>query len=271
LTADTILIGDGTGAAAKGALSGEGDTWLLNLDRVSAEGTISVRAGHFGDYYILTDALDVDVFKANTFGLTVSATVGGATSGDGTGQYFEGTPISVMEAPAPAFRFTGWTVSGVDVDPSLETLTFLMPDNPVTLLANFTADAAVGTPPPPPPAPGGTTPYEPPTATDPGHTVIRDGDGHVEIGIGGSPAGRWDWDEDEYSWIYTETPPPAGNLPRTGEACPINRSFPSLLAVLAAAGIGIAVPTRPSFRYRAQGSPRLWRLSPGRRQSRVRR
>jgi len=68
LTADDIEITDGSGQAVKGILSGSGNTWILTLNRVDAEGTINVRVNQFVDeFYIEENERDnVQIYKAET-------------------------------------------------------------------------------------------------------------------------------------------------------------------------------------------------------------
>ena len=48
----------------------------------------------------------------------------------------------------------------------------------------------------------------------PGHSLVPDGGGFIELDEDGTPLGRWDWDEDEDMWIFDGFPP-LGNLPQT--------------------------------------------------------
>jgi len=63
--------------------------------------------------------------------------------------------------------------------------------------------------------PGGTDPYQPPVPRVPGHNVVPDGDGFIELDENGVPLGRWGWDSDEESWIFDELVPLA-DMPATG-------------------------------------------------------
>ena len=71
LTADDIII---SGVAEKGSLSGDGDTWMIALDSITTEGTISVQVVHFGNYYVMTTPRAVAVHKG-------TQTTGGGAGG----------------------------------------------------------------------------------------------------------------------------------------------------------------------------------------------
>ena len=65
----------------------------------------------------------------------------------------------------------------------------------------------------PPYIPGGTDPNKPPNPTEPGHPLIPDGDGWIELDDDGIPLGRWEWGPDG-EWIFDRFPP-LGGMPKT--------------------------------------------------------
>ena|GEM_PF-5293436 len=78
--------------------------------------------------------------------LTASANAGGSVTGTPSGIYAAGEPISVTAVPSSGYHFTGWTVDGV-VIPGGNTAnpaSFDMPDNAVTITANFAPNDVPG-------------------------------------------------------------------------------------------------------------------------------
>jgi uncharacterized protein YjdB len=73
--------------------------------------------------------------------LSVTASAGGSVTGDASGIYYVGDSLAVGVEAASGFHFVGWTAIGITVaDPSAASLSFTMPNNAVTLTANFEAD-----------------------------------------------------------------------------------------------------------------------------------
>ncbi|MCD2492708.1 leucine-rich repeat protein [Lacrimispora sp. NSJ-141] len=70
------------------------------------------------------------------YSLTVQAGGGGTVSGTASGSYKPGTSISVTATASSGYSFSGWTASGVTVG-NTQTVSFNMPESPVTLTANF--------------------------------------------------------------------------------------------------------------------------------------
>jgi hypothetical protein len=71
-----------------------------------------------------------------------------------------------------------------------------------------------------------------PAPTSPGHSLVQDGDGWLELDGDGVPLGRWEWDPELEEWIFDEFTP-LGALPATGYA-----GVPAHLAALA--GLSLA-------------------------------
>ena len=94
-------------------------------------------------------------WTANTYTITVTAGSGGAVSG--SGEYSEGTQVTVTATPATGYHFVNWTENGTEVSTSA-TYSFIATANR-TLTANFAADAVEPTPTP--------TPTPDPTPTGP--------------------------------------------------------------------------------------------------------
>ena len=71
--------------------------------------------------------------------LTYTVTVNGSCAEQsGAGKYSEGVSVTVSAGVRAGYRFAGWTASGVDLaDASAQTVTFEMPDNDVTLTAEW--------------------------------------------------------------------------------------------------------------------------------------
>ena len=71
--------------------------------------------------------------------VTYTVTVNGSCAEQsGAGKYSEGVSVTVSAGVRAGYRFAGWTASGVDLaDASAQTVTFEMPDNDVTLTAEW--------------------------------------------------------------------------------------------------------------------------------------
>ena len=119
----------------------EGDAYIdtdgiLEIDRDShgfAEGGLEVTRGAY-----LSDAV--------TFGaplepgsVTVTSTIGGKVTGGG--RYSVGDMVTLTATPDNGYTFDGWVITGVTVpDTSSATISFVMPDTPVEVKANFKAE-----------------------------------------------------------------------------------------------------------------------------------
>jgi len=85
---------------------------------------------------------------AAVFDLFVSAGEGGSVSGSSSsGRYAAGLPINARATASAGYHFAGWTASGIEVL-STASETFSMPQNRVTLTANFERDATPNVNPP---------------------------------------------------------------------------------------------------------------------------
>ena len=149
--------GNGTGSVSLG-LSGSN---VLISGKVE-DGTITVFSdtvdvdkykcpGDSNDVLIAGDGSGVAgriVIKGETqYTFTRAAGVGGTVSGTASGDYSQGTAISVTATANSGYHFKNWTVSGATITGgnTANPATFNMPAGAVTLTANFEAD-------------GGTTP-----------------------------------------------------------------------------------------------------------------
>ena len=144
LTADNILITDGTGAARKGELIGSGSVWKIMLDGVDVQGIVSIEIEqHFGNYYIGENIINnVSVYKTKYYKLTVGVNneAGGKTTEHEKGVYYypEGVDIAVTAVPNDGYSFTGWTMNNVNfINNDNLTKMFIMPLCDVELIANF--------------------------------------------------------------------------------------------------------------------------------------
>ena len=96
----------------------------------------------FKDTWIIADmgGFKRPVLKgAQETALTYTVTVNGSCAEQsGAGKYSEGVSVTVSAGVRAGYRFAGWTASGVDLaDASAQTVTFEMPDNDVTLTAEW--------------------------------------------------------------------------------------------------------------------------------------
>jgi len=139
-----IEIADGTGAVVTDILVGNGTTWTITLTSVTTEGTITVRVDHFGDFFVETNMLAIDVYKANLYNLDVIPAEGGSITGASSGKYLEGTQIEVEANPNPGYKFDSWEVlpsgalGSTALDP--ETLSFDMPASSLSIKPVFNRD-----------------------------------------------------------------------------------------------------------------------------------
>ena len=97
--------------------------------------------------------------------------------------------------------------------------------------------------------PGGADPDIPPNPSVPGHELIADGDGWIELDDDGVPLGRWDWDPDEEMWIFDEFPPLAGLLPKTADTAAPMQLFIWLVFSLSGMGAILQIFTRKRGKY----------------------
>ena len=76
---------------------------------------------------------------ASTYAFTVSAGTGGTVIGTVSGNYAEGTTISVTAVANSGYTFAGWTINGAAITSgnNANPAAFDMPDNDVTLTAKF--------------------------------------------------------------------------------------------------------------------------------------
>jgi hypothetical protein len=63
LTTADVTLTDGTGSAVKGALTGSGQDWDLQLTSVTTQGTVSVTVADFGLFHVTNNPQTVTVFK----------------------------------------------------------------------------------------------------------------------------------------------------------------------------------------------------------------
>ena len=89
LTASSIFITDGVGAAVKGTLSGSDAIYVIALSSVTAQGSVNVSVANFGLFKVTTTAQTVAVYKNAVAATDVTFTavqVGGANgTADSTG------------------------------------------------------------------------------------------------------------------------------------------------------------------------------------------
>ena len=65
LTANDIVVTDGTGSVVKGALTGSGTNWTLALTSITSEGNISLTINDFGTFHVTNNPQTVAVYKEN--------------------------------------------------------------------------------------------------------------------------------------------------------------------------------------------------------------
>jgi len=143
LVIDDIVVINKSGAATRGAtLTGSGKKWIVWLDGVQTQGTVDVTiSNQIVGFFVEKTVAPAEVYKETSFDMTVNSTAGGITEGNGTGWYQFGFPISITAIANPGYHFTGWTISGAVLDNNEASLaTFAMPDNNVTITANFEAN-----------------------------------------------------------------------------------------------------------------------------------
>lgn len=66
LTADSIIVTNGSGAVIPGTLTGSGTEWYLSFDSVTTEGEISVEIVDWGIYGVATTPQTIPVYKLST-------------------------------------------------------------------------------------------------------------------------------------------------------------------------------------------------------------
>jgi hypothetical protein len=98
LTADKVVITNGTGSITNGTLSGSGATYMIALTAVAAEGNVTVSIADFGNFHVANNPQTVSVYKADTTAPVLSsgsvnrtsdttATIGFTTDEAGTAYY----------------------------------------------------------------------------------------------------------------------------------------------------------------------------------------
>ena len=102
---------------------------------------------------VTADTTYIAEWTANTYTITVTAGSGGTVSG--SGEYSEGTQVTVTATPATGYHFVKWTENGTQVSTS-DTYSFTATANR-TLTANFAADAVAPDPTPSGPSTGDST------------------------------------------------------------------------------------------------------------------
>jgi hypothetical protein len=144
LTADHIVLEDGTGEAVKGNLTGSGTDYTLTLTDVLMEGTVLVSFAHPG-YAVTGNPQTVDVYAA-LHTLTVVSEGEGA-SGSGAYQLNDDATIDAGAAPSGQ-RFTHWTAtpSVRFAQATAAVTTVRMPAVDVTVTAHFAPTYAVRIP-----------------------------------------------------------------------------------------------------------------------------
>ena len=150
LTADDIIITNGTGAVTKGSLIAnprDRSIWTVILTNVAEGGTVTVAVKNFDGYVVNTASQVVDVHKAEGYSLTVAAELGGMVSGIPSGSYTEGTVISVKADADKGYQFDSWTVKSdaeITIDKAGNPAMFHMPEGAVSLIANFAPGSVAG-------------------------------------------------------------------------------------------------------------------------------
>lgn len=113
LTADKVVITNGTGSVTKGTLSGSGNAWTIALAAVAAQGNVTVSIADFGNFHVTSNPQTVSVYK-NTADVTAptlssgsvnrtsdtAATIGFTT--DEAGMAYYTSVISGAAAPSNA-------------------------------------------------------------------------------------------------------------------------------------------------------------------------
>jgi hypothetical protein len=82
-----------------------------------------------------------ELIPANQYALTVSKNpdAGGTLTGTPSGSYSEGHSVSITATANTGYTFTGFTVTGVSYHQTGTNCSFTMPDNAVSVTANFTS------------------------------------------------------------------------------------------------------------------------------------
>ena len=120
------------------------------VDQVTVNGeAIELSENKFTVSNVKQDITIAVTFKGgiSSYSLTVNATTGGSVSGTISGDYAPGTEISVTATADSDYQFAGWTVSGTTLDNETDNpAVFNMPNNDVTLTAEFEKSPVPGTP-----------------------------------------------------------------------------------------------------------------------------
>jgi len=80
LTANDIIITNGTGSVAKGTLTGSGTTWTIALS-VAVQGNVTVEIANFGSFVVTTTSQTAAVYKDTRTPVTFTAVQTGGESG----------------------------------------------------------------------------------------------------------------------------------------------------------------------------------------------
>jgi hypothetical protein len=143
LTAEHIVIEDGTGKAVKGdVLSGSGNTYTIALADVTEEGNVLISVNHPG-YNITSNPQEVDVFTA----LHTVTVVSDGDNASGGGRYLAGATVTIDAGTAPAGHFFSQWTSNPEVvfEEATSAITrFTMPGEAVTVTASFQPGTGIG-------------------------------------------------------------------------------------------------------------------------------
>jgi len=123
---------------------GPGGTVTFRVAGVQAHQSITWESGELMYDYDLT----IDALPTFSFGLTMAvapAGTGTATDLTNTSPYAEGVEVTIRAEAAAGYRFVNWTASaGSFADASARQTTFTMPDQSVTVTANFAVGYTLG-------------------------------------------------------------------------------------------------------------------------------
>lgn len=134
---------------------------------MSKAGTVQIlasgaEAGDNYDIQYVNGTLTVTTRPIPTYAVTVNGGTGG-------GSYQAGQSVTVTAGTRSGYTFAGWTAQGVTLsNPASATVTFVMPENDVTLTASWTANSTGGGS-----SGGGTTPTGPSTGSSNGWSQIE--------------------------------------------------------------------------------------------------
>jgi len=143
LDIDDVIIRNASGAVIRGTtLTGSGDTWIVWLDSVQAQGIVEVVvAEQIVGFFVENNAILTDVYKEMSFSLNVLSGAGGTVAGTPSGVYPLFYEVSVTAVADEGYRFAGWTFEceGVEIEGGLLEMTaeFDMPGKTVIIIANF--------------------------------------------------------------------------------------------------------------------------------------